>query len=92
MCRDIQNVKFEKSRLRSKIAVFVPNQTSYEDSLPGAERDDLRLDRSILSQATDIVVRRQKEEDEARLEAVEKALKLLARQNNHIIELLSERK
>ncbi len=72
--------------------MFVPNQTSYEDSLPGAERDDLRLDRSILSQATDIVVRRQKEEDEARLEAVEKALKLLARQNNHIIELLSERK
>lgn len=79
-------------RLRQKIAVFVPNKTAYEDSLPGSERDNLRLDSSILKEATRLVVRRAAEEDGRRWERTEKALALIARQNNHIIELLAAKK
>lgn len=71
------------------MAVFVPNKSSYEDSLPETKRDNLRLDGRILVQATSLVVGR-KEQDE-RLARVEKALALIAEQNNHIIEKLNGR-
>ncbi len=83
-------ILFPPCSLRHKIAVFVPNKTAYEDSLPGSEHDNLRLDQSILRDATGIVVRRRQEEDAARLQEIEGALKLVAKQNNHIIELLKK--
>ncbi len=73
------------------MAVFVPNKTSYEDSLPGSSHDDLRLERGILRAATDIVASRERSgDDEERIRKIEDALKLVARQNNHIIQMLQQ--
>ena len=86
-----------QSRLKYKKAIFAPNRSRYEDSLPGPETDNLILDKNIITTATDLVVRRANENQvvdisglEAKLESLEKTVKLLAKQNNHLIELCNK--
>ena len=66
--------------------------------MPGPETDNLLLDRGILKSATELAVRKRQAEEErdgggaaaleGRMAAMEKAMKLLAQQNNHLIELV----
>ena len=87
----IGNTSLFQSRLAEKRALFQPNQSRFERSLPGPEKDNLIMDDTILKSATELVIKKTTEDNSnQRLAAVETGIKLLANQQNHIIELLNK--
>ena len=84
-------------RLKEKRATFCPNMSPHERSLPQERTTDgLLVDKHILRSATELAVRRNRASEDAseaalseeRVQRLEKGMKLLANQQNHIIELL----
>ena len=80
-------------RLKRKEAVFHPNISKKEKSGPRKEKNDLILPESILEAAKTLVIKKntvtEEEETKNRLKEVEKLMKLLANQSNHIIAKLN---
>jgi hypothetical protein len=88
----IGNTLLFRTRLRQKRAVFYPNLSPFERSLPDKAKDNLRLDGPILKRAMELLAKKRSGLDvDARLESIEKAQLLQAKQLNHIIELLSRK-
>lgn len=89
-----RNFLLFSSRLQKKQAVFLPNKSKKEQSVAKDEKNDLILSEKILEAAKGLVVRKltltEEEENRRRMEKMEKSLRLLADQQNHIINLLSQ--
>ena len=89
-----RNFLLFSERLKRKEAVFLPNKSKKERSNGTAARNDLILPESILEAARGLVIRKntitEEQEMKKRLTDMEKALKLLAEQQNYVITLLQD--
>ena len=87
-----RNFLLFSERLKKKEAVFEPNKSKKEKSNGTAARNDLVLPESILEAARGLVIKKntitEEQETKKRLRDMEKALKLLAEQQNYVITLL----
>ena len=87
-----RNFLLFSERLKKKEAVFEPNKSKKEKSNGTAARNDLVLPESILEAARGLVIKKntitEEQETKKRLTDMEKALKLLAEQQNYVISLL----
>jgi len=79
-------------RLKKKQAVFYPNTSKKEQSLPTGVKNDLVLSESILEAAKGLIIKKntitEEQETKKRLEKMEKSLLLMAEQQNYIISML----
>jgi len=87
-----RNFLLFSERLKKKEAVFEPNKSKKETSNGTTARNDLILPESILEAARGLVIKKntitEEQETKKRLRDMEKALKLLAEQQNYVITLL----
>ena len=88
----MRKMVFFSERLKKKQAVFYPNTSKKEQSLPTGVKNDLVLSESILEAANGLIIKKntitEEQETKKRLKKMEKSLLLMAEQQNYIISML----